>query len=95
MHGMGVGMARDERAMVRLLTRAADLGLANAQAQLGMSYQRGLGVTRDLDKSHVLLLQAARAGHKGAMRELATVYEMGLGVPADDAEAKRWRERAQ
>ncbi|HWA36522.1 MAG TPA: tetratricopeptide repeat protein [Burkholderiales bacterium] len=89
------GEPRDPREKAKLAQAAAVLGVAAAQAELGLAYRRGAGVPRNLALSHQWLLRAAENGHKGAMAELAWVYESGFGVRSNDERARFWREQAK
>ena len=62
---------------------------------LAVLLQKGIGVARDIEAAHAWFLRAAERGNPLAMLELAKSYDLGLGVPADPAQAKVWRERAQ
>ena len=55
---------------------------------------KGVGLERDLIAAHGWFKRSAEGGNRNAMLELSKIYEFGLGVPADQEEAKAWREKA-
>ena len=57
------------------LTKAAELGDADAHAQLGFMYERGQGVEKDKEKSIYHYEKAAIEGHPGARHNLACCEE--------------------
>ena len=85
------GDDRDERAQqIRLLTMAAELGLATAQVRLGVRYLQGHGVNQDFGAAMKWYRRAADRGSSSAMGNIAKLYEKGLGVPVDPVKAAMW-----
>ncbi|MFQ5973787.1 MAG: peptidoglycan-binding protein [Alphaproteobacteria bacterium] len=68
----------------RLLARR---GIAEAENNLGVMYQRGRGVPADPVQAANWYRRAAEAGHANAQTNLGGMYSKGVGVPQDDAEA--------
>jgi TPR repeat protein len=75
---------------MRWLRIAADKGLADAQNEVGILYQRGLGVERNEAEAVKWFRLAADQGLVLAQNNLADTYALGLGVPQDFGEAFRW-----
>jgi len=72
-------------------TRAkAERGDAQAQYELGVSYEDGRGVPQDDAEAVRWYRLAAEQGHAWAQYELAVNYEDGRGVPQDDLLAHKW-----
>lgn len=78
----------DPSAGISWLTRAAQNGLAQAQYNLAVLYERGAGgLPRNLENAGQLYTVAANQGHGPATLALARLYNEGLGVKADPAKA--------
>lgn len=90
----GQGVAPDPEKAALLLTGAADLNLAAAQAELARMYEQGVGVSRDPAAAAELLRRAAELGDVSAQGRLGVKYLQGEGVAADAAEAVKWLTRA-
>lgn len=73
-------MERDAGQAARWFERAADLGLANAQANLGALYLAGDGVEQDPKQAARWFARAAHQGHVVSQYELALLFEEGKGV---------------
>jgi hypothetical protein len=69
---------------------AANKGLADAQNEVGILYQRGWGVERNEAEAVKWFRLAADQGLVVAQNNLADTYALGLGVPQDFGEAFRW-----
>jgi TPR repeat protein len=74
--------------------KAASQGLANAQYQLGLLYERGEGVARDQSEAARWYLQAAEQGEIPAQARLGLMYLDGRGVAQDDVRAFAWLDLA-
>jgi len=74
--------------------RAAELGHAAAQNDLGWLYQNGWGVPRDAGQALYWYRQAATRGDAAAQVNLGWMYENGRGVARDHLEAMRWYRQA-
>jgi serine/threonine protein kinase len=78
----------------KLLREAADLGDANAMAELGECYRTGDGVPMDGLEATRWFLRSATAGDSAAMVSLGGMYWLGDDVPQSDDDALRWFQRA-
>jgi len=74
--------------------RLAEMGDADAQFNLGLSYQYGTGVAIDLPKAIKWYTLAAEAGFAAAQCNLGTCFSNGDGVAVDKREAVKWYTRA-
>jgi TPR repeat protein len=72
------------------MTKAAEGGLAIAQASLGRMHLRGEGVTRDYAEAARWFTRAAEQGSARAQDTLGTLYQHGRGVPRDEVAACMW-----
>ena len=79
---------------IKLLETAARRGLAEAQFELGVAYDRGLGVTQNHATAAGWYQRAAEQGLTDAQYNLATLYDEGLGTPRDLERARDWYMRA-
>lgn len=70
-----------------LFTSAANQNHANAQFQLGYSYDIGRGCKQDYVQARQWYEKAAAAGLSGAQNNLGSLYLNGQGVAKDDAKA--------
>jgi len=87
--GVG-GVSQDFKEAVRLYTLAAQQGLAGAQINLGVCYEKGQGVTKDLKEAVRLHTLAAQQGKASAQYNLGVYYEKGQGVTKNLKEAVRF-----
>ena len=78
----------------RLLTKAARLGFAPAQNNLGVLLEKGKGVRQDMQKAAIWFGKAARQGDPRAQHSLAMMYFHGRGIPEDKEKARLWLERS-
>ena len=76
------------------LTRSAELGFANAQAELAKLYSKGMDVRQDERKSFFWLQKAAEHGHAASQMNLANLYAQGRGVDRDYKQAIGWYRKA-
>ncbi len=72
----------------------AEMGDANAQAELGFSYQYGDGVIKDPNEALKWNLKAANQGNAMAQHNLAVMYDEGIDIREDNAEAIKWYRKA-
>jgi len=79
---------------IKLLETAARRGLAEAQYELGVAFDRGLGVTQNHATAAGWYQRAAEQGLTDAQYNLATLYDEGLGTPRDIGQAREWYVRA-
>jgi TPR repeat protein len=70
--------------------KAAEQGLAEAQHDLGVMYDKGRVVPQDYTEAVKWYLKAAEQGHDFAQRRLGRMYHIGLGLPKDYVEAHKW-----
>lgn len=70
-------------------SKAADLGSAASQNNLGWMYENGLHVDRDYEKAVLLYEAAIAAGNKHALTALGILYRDGKGVAQDYLEANQ------
>ncbi|NTS77036.1 sel1 repeat family protein [Catenovulum sp. SM1970] len=84
----------NDKALVKWLRKAADLGHANAQALLAGMYFNGDLVYQDYQRAHDYFVKAAIQDHPQAQAQLGLIYMMGLGRDADLAKARKWLEAA-
>ena len=66
----GLGLEKDASRAVELWTEAAELGLADAHYNLGLSYYSGQGVEKDVGRGVSFYEKAAMRGHAGARHNL-------------------------
>ena len=85
----GVGVVKEKKEAVLLLTRSAQQGHSGAQYNLGECYYTGDGVVKDLHEAARLLTLSAQQGHSGAQFHLGACYLNGDGVVKDLREAVR------
>jgi TPR repeat protein len=75
---------------MRHLERAADQGLATAQATLGMIYFTGIGVSRDPKEAVKWCSKSARQRLPLGMFYLGMAYSSGDGIARNNDFANRW-----
>jgi TPR repeat protein len=75
---------------VKWFRRAADQGLASAQANLAAIYAKGEGILQDYAAAAYWYRKAAHQGNARAQFALGFMYQTGQGVPQDYAEAVKW-----
>ncbi len=86
--------ARNAKAAVRWLEKAANQGLALAQLRLGIIYGRGLGVDRNFVLARKWFQAAAENGNALAMHNLAVLLTESRGHAPDHASADVWFRKA-
>lgn len=90
----GLGVPTSEVEAVRLYSRAAELGLVEAQRRLGWLYDKGILLSASAAKAAEWYSRAATAGDVCSQLILASFFETGHGVPRSTAKAKAWYEKA-
>jgi len=75
---------------IRSLERAADQGLATAQATLGMIYFTGIGAPRDPQEALKWCSLASRQNLPLGMFYLGMAYSAGDGIPKNNDFSNRW-----
>ena len=68
--------------------RSAELGLVEAQFNLGVMFEDGLGTEQNFKKAATWYHRAANGGNKRAMNNLASLYWHGKGVSKDKRKAE-------
>jgi TPR repeat protein len=86
----GQGVERNAEEGLRWLRLAADAGVAEAQLQLAIRYERGLGLAQSDGDAAEWYQRAADQGLAGAQLFLGMLYRDGRGVPADLIAAHKW-----
>jgi len=84
----------DQESAAAYLTRAADMGYAEAQYSLGLCHACGAGVSWDNAAAAKCYLEAANQNHPKAQFELGKCYAEGLGVQMDCGQAAEWYRKA-
>jgi hypothetical protein len=86
----GVGVPKDPARSFLLLQAAGQVGLVQAQYNLGKMYRDGLGTAADLEASIRWFRLAAEQGYAKAQEKMAQRYASGKGVEQDPVEAMKW-----
>ena len=76
------------------LRAKAEKGDPQAQADLGLAYEKGDGVTQNWDEATRWYLLAAEQGHNWSQAQLGFCYSNGNGVPQSYTEAANWYRKA-
>ena len=74
--------------------KKAEQGNADAQVNLGMSYEKGEGVIRDFKEALKWYRKAADQGNADGQYRVGVLYHVGLGAPKDKGEALKWYRKA-
>ena len=82
--------AEDYAKAVKLFSKAADMGSADAQNWLGFCYESGQNVAQDYKKAIEWYRKAAEQGNAAAQYSLGNCLFDGNGIPEDKSEAVRW-----
>ena len=85
---------KDYTEAVKWYRKAADLGNASGQFNLGVMYSNGYGVTQDKAEAVKWYRKAADQGRANAQYNLGVMYDNGVGVTQDKAEAAKWYRKA-
>ena len=75
---------------MRWYRKSAELGIANAQYNLGYMYANGQGAPEDYVEAAHWFREAADQGEPRAQYSLGTLYASGHGVPQDYVYAHMW-----
>ena len=81
---------QDYTKAIECYRRAADLGYAPAQYNLGLMYGSGKGVAQDHAEAVKWYRRAAEQGHAEAQYNLGHAYSNGYGVPQNNSEGVKW-----
>ena len=79
MYTEGSGVPQDFGMAVSWYRKAAEQGLAEAQANLGVMFDEGLGIRQNLSAAAWWYRRAAEQGIAKAQTNLANMYEAGHG----------------
>jgi TPR repeat protein len=79
---------------IRLLTEAADAGVARAQTRLAWHYETGRAVERNLEKAAYWFQRAAQGGDGEAMYALSVMLATGAGQVRNPALAESWLQKS-
>ena len=88
------GRAGDHARQLALYQRAAELGMAEAQYNCGVLYEKGEGTEIDRAKALAWYEKAARQGDRDAQFACAAMYDGGPDTAEDPAKALYWYEHA-
>ncbi len=88
------GLKQSDEDCVRWLSRAADLGIASAQANFGFMLATGQKTEKDVSRGVSYVRKSAAAGHYLGQDFLGLFYYDGLGVAQDYQLAMLWLRRA-
>jgi TPR repeat protein len=86
--------AKDYPAAAQLLTRAAEVGSAQAQSILGWMNLMGEGMHKDAVRAAAWYRKAALQGNGSAQYNLGLLYGNGEGVKQDLGQALYWFRKA-
>ncbi len=84
------GDAENDAVMFQQTKALADLGVAAAQNNIGVMYDKGKGVARDYTQAVMWYRKAADQGYAGAQSNLGNKYCNGEGVSKDYTQAMMW-----
>ena len=90
MYAEGNGVPKNDTTAVSWYKKAADKGLAEAQASLGLMYRQGRGVAQNDKKALTWFEKAAKQGEAVAQFNLADHYYRGMGVLQDMVKCYSW-----
>jgi len=75
---------------VKMFLKLAEMGIADAQYNLGVCYEQGDGVAQDFKQAVYWYKKAADQGYAKAQHNLGICYYNGYGVPADHTQAANY-----
>jgi uncharacterized protein len=84
----------DDSAGCAAILAQAERGLAAAQYDAGVCYERGVGFAADQAQAAMWLERAAEQGHVNAEYKIAYSYQNGRGVVVDKGKALAWYRKA-
>lgn len=85
-----MGEKQNLKKAFQLYIKAAEMGYAPAQFEVGYAYSCGFGVIKDERKAFEWYLAAAQQGHMDAQRNIGLQYQEGRGVDVDYVKAREW-----
>ena len=86
----GKGMKRDPQKSAEYYLRAAKLGFAGSQNNVGWAYYKGDGITRSIPDAVFWITRAADQGDSAAYGSLCEMHAAGDTFAKDDIEAYKW-----
>merc|ERR1711865_1320546 len=91
----GLGVKQSDKKAVELYEKAAKRGHANAQYNLGVSYDQGIhGLTQSSKRAIEYYTLAAEQGHEKAQFNLGNMYADGNGIEQSYSKAREWWTKA-
>jgi hypothetical protein len=91
MYFVAAGVKQDFKESAYWYRKAAELGNASAQYDLGfLLFYPSTGVPQNFKQASYWFRKAADQGYADAQRELGMMYTYGHGVPQDYKEAAKW-----
>lgn len=84
------GLKKNEEKAVSLWLHAASTGNADAQAALGLAYEKGTGTEKDLAEAAKWYLFAAENGHPVAQFNIGAMLAAGNGTELNRVHAYKW-----
>ena len=92
---IGTGKERDALGWLSNIRKAAELGFAPAQNDLGWAYEcakdRGFFDVKDDKKAFEWYLKSALQDHETAIENVIRCYTEGIGTKADEKKAEYWK----
>ncbi len=85
---------REPEERLQIYRKAAELGYAAGQYNLGFFYAKGMIVPQDYAEAYKWYRKAAEQGYAPAQQNLGALYEDGKGVAKNPHEAVRWYRKA-
>ena len=93
--GQAPVLRRNARRAVPLLQIAAEAGMALAEFDLAVCFEKGAGIHQDQRMAAKLYLRAALHGDAGAHYEVGRCYHFGIGFARDEEASEIWLDRAK
>ncbi|MEJ2501086.1 MAG: DUF1566 domain-containing protein, partial [Campylobacterales bacterium] len=95
LYAKGFGIAKNDKQAAQWYRKAAEAGRKVAAYNLGNCYKKGRGIPKDIKKAIYWYQRSAEKGYPDAMRAMGKIYYYGTsGIKRDDAQARRWFEKA-
>lgn len=92
---VGTGRERDAKGWLENIRRAAEMGFAPAQNDLGWAYEcakeRGFFEEKDDRKAFGWYLKSAMQAHQTGIKNVIRCYEEGIGTEINLVEAVKWK----
>lgn len=89
-----MGKNQDLKKAFGLHIRAAQMGYAPAQYEVGYAYALGFGVEKNEKNAFLWYMKAAQQGHVTAQRNVGQRYSSGQGTEKDLVQARYWYQKA-